>query len=84
MGPPEFTGGNVDGAYVRQRQELKLQWGRRNSPAETWRVVSLQHTADNRASMGPPEFTGGNDKPAEFRFESTRELQWGLLTPVGK
>ena len=36
-----------------------LQWGRRNSPAET-RCRHEVHLTANGASMGPPEFTGGN------------------------
>ena len=36
-----------------------LQWGRRNSPAETTAETELSDCSTN-ASMGPPEFTGGN------------------------
>ena len=59
MGPPEFTGGNLRQAREAYRAFRQLQWGRRNSPAETlaeW-ILSTQRAY---ASMGPPEFTGGN------------------------
>ena len=36
-----------------------LQWGRRNSPAET-DVMRMNGEVGVVASMGPPEFTGGN------------------------
>ena len=59
MGPPEFTGGNSDMATQMGRDLYTLQWGRRNSPAETLRI-SVFDLMNIEASMGPPEFTGGN------------------------
>ena len=59
MGPPEFTGGNLTPSVSCIRSSNALQWGRRNSPAETGSVRALW-TLRVPASMGPPEFTGGN------------------------
>ena len=38
MGPPEFTGGNITPTGEALRLLVELQWGRRNSPAETRRI----------------------------------------------
>ena len=35
MGPPEFTGGNAGRVHAVMLTRRMLQWGRRNSPAET-------------------------------------------------
>ena len=35
MGPPEFTGGNLRRSRLISNVSATLQWGRRNSPAET-------------------------------------------------
>ena len=35
MGPPEFTGGNPRRPTLEEIKREMLQWGRRNSPAET-------------------------------------------------
>ena len=35
MGPPEFTGGNLSFKVNYRIAPKMLQWGRRNSPAET-------------------------------------------------
>ena len=59
MGPPEFTGGNAIWQRCARRSSGRLQWGRRNSPAETLHA-DLQYGEWREASMGPPEFTGGN------------------------
>ena len=75
MGPPEFTGGNgVNAALIEQARD-ELQWGRRNSPAETCPVCRA-YSRIRCASMGPPEFTGGNRAPSLPSISST-ELQWG-------
>ena len=44
MGPPEFTGGNA--RLIGRVTEIAsvLQWGRRNSPAETWRPAPAPDT----------------------------------------
>ena len=63
MGPPEFTGGNRMHMRPPAPQALPLQWGRRNSPAETGGALRrLRRWL--WASMGPPEFTGGNGRRA--------------------
>ena len=62
MGPPEFTGGNWRPAPCWASATFLLQWGRRNSPAETLRAPQ-PNTLRRVASMGPPEFTGGNGQP---------------------
>ena len=59
MGPPEFTGGNLFDLRVYPSLRRRLQWGRRNSPAETAHRGSGDPEGRS-ASMGPPEFTGGN------------------------
>ena len=59
MGPPEFTGGNTATAAEKVQDYHRLQWGRRNSPAETLGAPLIVHPRQP-ASMGPPEFTGGN------------------------
>ena len=60
MGPPEFTGGNSWSPGTNMMENPELQWGRRNSPAET-DLESWESQAEiDFASMGPPEFTGGN------------------------
>ena len=62
MGPPEFTGGNTRLTWKYVLLRRKLQWGRRNSPAETL-AEAVQANEDRlHASMGPPEFTGGNTR----------------------
>ena len=59
MGPPEFTGGNPAPSSPSPSTNARLQWGRRNSPAETCLHDPVED-AVLAASMGPPEFTGGN------------------------
>ena len=59
MGPPEFTGGNPRTSSWSHVVALMLQWGRRNSPAETG-AQAFAVACVLLASMGPPEFTGGN------------------------
>ena len=54
-----------------------LQWGRRNSPAETSFLSLVVGAVVSGASMGPPEFTGGNLTSAALATESASELQWG-------
>ena len=77
MGPPEFTGGN---ALHPLRPHLgvfaELQWGRRNSPAET-RPRGARMVPSHYASMGPPEFTGGNFRPMRNVTPDAPALQWG-------
>ena len=47
MGPPEFTGGNTYAALKSTSATVSLQWGRRNSPAETeWRRQKLDLPID--------------------------------------
>ena len=76
MGPPEFTGGNPVDPITDTRALAVLQWGRRNSPAET---AIAHHGADLgiRASMGPPEFTGGNRRRSGHPLRCAVMLQWG-------
>ena len=53
-----------------------LQWGRRNSPAETQgprQGLAWPH----QASMGPPEFTGGNVSGVSSDVIQENRLQWG-------
>ena len=59
MGPPEFTGGNRRWIGIDIHPLAMLQWGRRNSPAETLDDAGFDSDV-LAASMGPPEFTGGN------------------------
>ena len=60
----------------RCRHVDRLQWGRRNSPAET--IQPRQEAgAAPQASMGPPEFTGGNLDDDAMVFLWTTQLQWG-------
>ena len=51
MGPPEFTGGNSRSARRKDALLASLQWGRRNSPAET-------HHHQRRAAAGGSRFNG--------------------------
>ena len=77
MGPPEFTGGNPPDPVVLAPLTRVLQWGRRNSPAETTgRVVHSGQSDSERASMGPPEFTGGNRHGKHVALAPIL-LQWG-------
>ena len=64
MGPPEFTGGNNREMEISAPPIERLQWGRRNSPAET-RIAWKNDDENQEASMGPPEFTGGNIEALE-------------------
>ena len=77
MGPPEFTGGNTRIFGWRFTETPMLQWGRRNSPAETPPLGHPWALRDVRASMGPPEFTGGNTMGSTSSSTSTAALQWG-------
>ena len=77
MGPPEFTGGNTSFLAECVPWKVALQWGRRNSPAETVGEPESP-TAERTASMGPPEFTGGNLWIVEeSRMRAVGRLQWG-------
>ena len=77
MGPPEFTGGNEQEAETTLIDLRRLQWGRRNSPAETRVQGFVQLLVVLRASMGPPEFTGGNMFGVGLPPGSGYSLQWG-------
>ena len=59
MGPPELPGGNARRPPSRCPRSAKLQWGRRNYPAETPDDAANTVTLA-LASMGPPELPGGN------------------------
>ena len=76
MGPPELPGGNGAMHQAGVEPATRLQWGRRNYPAET---------CGNRrgsvclpvASMGPPELPGGNTARPKSSARPGLLLQWG-------
>ena len=59
MGPPELPGGNASTRSRAPPKRWKLQWGRRNYPAETRENLDIPREGEE-ASMGPPELPGGN------------------------
>ena len=50
--------------FIFNSKIIMLQWGRRNSPAETCVARGAGRSYRVQASMGPPEFTGGNKRPS--------------------
>ena len=76
MGPPELPGGNTWTGYGSRSRNVRLQWGRRNYPAET-DAVSEPASGKGHASMGPPELPGGNTWTGYGSRSRNVRLQWG-------
>ena len=66
MGPPEFTGGNPPPPAAGGRRRQSLQWGRRNSPAET-----DHEWAETGPERGALQW-GRRNSPAETALTSKR------------